>query len=213
MIATSRAGGLPINAARVSVVFLLEAAGERQPGMPARPVDGNGRLRKRRIGESADRDRDRVFPALGRPEDRCAAVRTEAKRPLLAGIREARVLAAPSGDIHSILRPPRLYPEGTTGPTLTGEAVAHRDPKRVAFGHHPELPATARGLAPMHASMVRARTASGKRCQRPRRQPGRVGYRSSGSDSSPARRAQRLDVPLYGGSARSSTEGGMRWPR
>src|SRR5215218_8366700 len=136
-------GGDPNARALVLVVLFLDPVRKGQPRIPSRPVDGDGRLRERGIGERADRDRDRVRPTLGRPEDRRAAVRAEAKRPLLAGVRDTDVLRVPSGDVDPILRPPRLHPERAAGPTLAGEAVTHRDPHGIALRRHPELAAAA----------------------------------------------------------------------
>src|SRR5436190_6287907 len=81
----SASRGLRLVAALMAVLF-LDPVRKRQPRITARPVDGDGRLWERGIGERADRNRDRVRPALGRPEHRRAAVRAEAKRPFLAGV-------------------------------------------------------------------------------------------------------------------------------
>src|SRR5215471_1454929 len=126
--------------------------------MASRPVDRDGRLRERGIGERADRDRDRVRqPVLARPEDRRPAVRAEAERPLLTLVGDADVLGVPAHDLDAILRPPRLHSERAAGPTLAGEAVTHRDPQRVALRRHPELAAATFGLALAHASIVPSR--------------------------------------------------------
>jgi hypothetical protein len=98
-------------------------------------------MRERGIGERPDRDRHRVRPALGRPEHRCATVRAEAKRPLLASVRDADVFRRASGDLDPILWPPRLHPKRAASPTLASEAVTHRDPHRIALCRHPELAA------------------------------------------------------------------------
>lgn len=82
-------------------------------------------MRERGVGESANRDHDRVLLALGRPEDCGAAVRAETERPLLTFVRDADVLDVPSTDFDALLRPPRLYPERAAGPTLAGEAVVN----------------------------------------------------------------------------------------
>ena len=83
------------------------------------------------------------------------ADRAEAKRALLAGVRDADVLRVPPGDLDPVVRPSRLHPERATGPTLAGEAVAHRDPHGIALRRHAELAAAADGLTPRHAPILR----------------------------------------------------------
>lgn len=111
---------------------------------------------ERGIGERADGDRDPVGQVvLARPEDCGATVRTEAERPLLTLVRDADVLRVPSANVDPILGPPRLQPERAAGPTLTGEAVTHRNRPRVALRRHPKLAAAACRLASLHATDTR----------------------------------------------------------
>jgi hypothetical protein len=95
---------------------------------------------------------------LRRPEDRCAAIGTEAKRLLLAVVRHANVLRVPSGDADSIPRPSRLHPEHAAGPTLALEAVTHRDHNGIVPRRHLELAAAANALASQHAPILRDRS-------------------------------------------------------
>jgi hypothetical protein len=53
-----------------------------------------------------------------------------------------------------VSRIPRLNTEGASGPTLTFDAVTHRDPDRLALAHEPDLPAAARRLSHFHAHVL-----------------------------------------------------------
>jgi hypothetical protein len=54
---------------------------------------------------------------------------------------DARVVAEASADLYLIGLEPRLNPEGASGPTLAGTAVADRDSERIALDFEPKLPA------------------------------------------------------------------------
>src|SRR5262249_25956893 len=89
------------------------------------------------------------------PKDRRPADRAEAKRPLLAFIRDTDILRVPACNLNPLRWPSRLYPERASGPALAGEAITHRDPHRVALRAHPQLAATAHGFASLHARILR----------------------------------------------------------
>jgi hypothetical protein len=52
-----------------------------------------------------------------------------------------RVVAEAADDLHLIGLEPRLNPEGTSGSTLAGTAVADRDSERIALDFGTKLPA------------------------------------------------------------------------
>src|SRR5581483_10332212 len=132
-----------------SVLLVLDRLGDGQPRVPARFPRGDPRRRERRIGERADRDGD-AGRRLGPPEDRRSAVGAEVERPSLAEVRAPGVLAGAAADRDPLLRPARLEAEGAAGPPLARDAVADRDPERVALDRHAELAAAAGGLAGLH---------------------------------------------------------------
>ncbi len=109
------------------------------------------RLREVRVGEGADRHGDRVGRVLGRVEDRRAALRAEAERaPLPRLVRGSRVGTRPAGDAHRGGGKPRLRPKRAARAALAGEAVADRDPHRIAVCLEPQPAARTRCLASAH---------------------------------------------------------------
>jgi hypothetical protein len=57
-------------------------------------------------------------------------------------------------DVDVIRHEPRLDPEGASGPTLAGKAVAHGDPDRIALRRQMQLPAATGGLAGSHRDIL-----------------------------------------------------------
>lgn len=104
-------------------------------------------LLKTRIGERADGHGDHAGAQLGFPEHGSSAFRAEAEIDRPAAFRDTCVtLDGALGGLDLVSRIPRLNSEGASRPTLTFEAVTHRDPDRLALALEPELPATARRL-------------------------------------------------------------------
>jgi hypothetical protein len=60
---------------------------------------------------------------------------------------DPRVVAKATGDLYLIRLEPRLHPEGASGATLTGEAVADGDGERLTRHLQTKLPAVTRGFA------------------------------------------------------------------
>ena len=113
-------------------------------------VDGEGRGRKLGIGEGTDWDDDCVVDACQGVEDRGPAFRAEPERALGSLISESNVLRAGSRDLYGVRREASLGAEDTSGSSLAGKAVAHRDTERL--GCHPsvKLATTARGDSDCH---------------------------------------------------------------
>jgi hypothetical protein len=62
------------------------------------------------------------------------------------GVTVAREVVEAAGDLNLIRPEPRLRPERAPGPTLAVEAVADRDPERVARNFQTKLPTVTCGL-------------------------------------------------------------------
>jgi hypothetical protein len=64
------------------------------------------------------------------------------------------VVAEATDDLHLIRCERRLHPEGTSCPTLAGEAVTHGDHKRIARHLKPKLPTVTGGLSGNHRRII-----------------------------------------------------------
>jgi hypothetical protein len=118
------------------------------PSLPSRKAW----LLKTRISERADGHRDQVRAQLSFPEHCSSALRAEAEIDRPATFRDTCItFDGALGGPDLVSRIPRLSTEGASGPTLTFEAVTHRDPDRLALAHEPELPAATRRLSNFHA--------------------------------------------------------------
>src|SRR5581483_9446324 len=127
----SRGGGALAGGDALEVLGVpLDVSGQAHPRMPPRLVDVDRRRREGRVGERTDRHGDPF--GVGLVEDRGAALGAEAERSRLAVVRDPRVLAVSALDAHVLRRPARLDRERAPRAALAGEAVAHRDPRRVA---------------------------------------------------------------------------------
>jgi hypothetical protein len=67
---------------------------------------------------------------------------------------DSQVVAEASDDVHLIRCERRLHPEGASGPAFTGEAMTHRDHKRVACYFQTKLPTVTGGLSGSHVRNV-----------------------------------------------------------
>jgi hypothetical protein len=65
-------------------------------------------------------------------------------------VRDSRVVAEATYDLHLIRFEARLHPEGASGPTLTGKAVTDGDGKRIARDFQTKLPAVTGGISSGH---------------------------------------------------------------
>jgi len=65
-------------------------------------------------------------------------------------VRDSRVVAEATDDLHLIRFKARLHPEGASGPTLTGEAVTDGDGKRIARDFQTKLPTVTGGISSAH---------------------------------------------------------------
>jgi mannose-6-phosphate isomerase-like protein (cupin superfamily) len=127
---------------------------------PGRPTHGcmrssqnrDARRGEVRVGERADRHRDvlRVGPVV----DGRAAARAEEERALLAVVGDPHVLARVALNPYLLARPACLHPERAPCAPLAGEAVADRDPDRVALDLDRELPARAGRTPRRHVGTV-----------------------------------------------------------
>src|SRR6266481_3017980 len=109
-------------------------------------------LVKTRISERADGHGDQARAQLSFPEYCSSALRAEAEIDRPATFRDTCItLDRALVGLDFVSRIPRLNTEGASGPTLTFEAVTHRDPDRLALAHEPELPAATRRLSNFHA--------------------------------------------------------------
>jgi hypothetical protein len=64
---------------------------------------------------------------------------------------DPHVIAEATNDVHLIRCERRLHPEGTSGPTLAGKAVTHRNHKRIARNLQTKLPTVTCGLSGSHS--------------------------------------------------------------
>jgi hypothetical protein len=65
-------------------------------------------------------------------------------------VRDSRVVAEATDDLHLIRFKARLHPEGASGPTLTGKTVTNGDGKRIARNFETKLPAVTGGISSGH---------------------------------------------------------------
>ena len=65
-------------------------------------------------------------------------------------VRDARVVAEATDDLHLIRFEPGLHPEGASGPTLAGKAVTDGDRERIASDFQTKLPAVTGGFSGSH---------------------------------------------------------------
>jgi hypothetical protein len=65
-------------------------------------------------------------------------------------VRDSRVVAEATDDLHLIRFKARLHPEGASGPTLTGKTVTDGDGKRIARDFQTKLPAVTGGISSAH---------------------------------------------------------------
>ncbi len=65
-------------------------------------------------------------------------------------VRDARVVAEATADLHLIRFEARLHPEGASGPALAGKAVTDGDGKRIALDFQTKLPAVTGGISSGH---------------------------------------------------------------
>jgi hypothetical protein len=65
-------------------------------------------------------------------------------------VRDSRVVAEATDDLHLIRFEARLHPEGASGPTLTGKAVTDGDGKRIARDFQTKLPTVTGGISSGH---------------------------------------------------------------
>ena len=102
-----------------------------------------------RVGERADHDDDVVGLRRLRVEDRRPAVRAEVEDVLLPVglVRDPRVVAVATDDLHLIVSEAGLHAERASRPALAGDAMAERDPERVAVHLELKLPAVTGGVA------------------------------------------------------------------
>lgn len=92
-------------------------------------MDGERRLGKFRIGESAYGNCDPVRLSLEAVADRGTAVGAKAMGDLRAGVGDANVLLEFALDRHRPVRKPRLRPEHAPRSALARDTVAHRYPQ------------------------------------------------------------------------------------
>jgi hypothetical protein len=65
-------------------------------------------------------------------------------------VRDSCKVAEPTDDLHLIRLKRRLHPEGASGATLTGKAVADGNHKRIAGDFETELPTVTGGFSGSH---------------------------------------------------------------
>ena len=128
-------------------VVVLHLRRQGHPRMPSRLVDRHGRRRERRLGKRSDRNGGHIRRGRERVEDGRTAVGAEVEGSRLAVVGDSHVVAVAAGDVNPAGWEPRLDPERAPGPSLAREAVAHRDPDRVALRRHAKLPAATGGVA------------------------------------------------------------------
>ena len=117
------------------------------PLVPDRPCRG----REGRIRERSHRDGHDSGHRVDGVEDRRAAVRTEVEGGAATSlVRDADVLPRGALGRHLLCAESRLDAEDASRPPLAGEAVADRDPRRLALDGEPELLATTRGVSSAH---------------------------------------------------------------
>ena len=104
-------------------------------------------------GRRTSRPRRRSDPALSAPCRRLAnrsQGRNGRRAPSVRLVRESRVVAEATEDLHLIRFESRLHPEGASGPTLAGEAVTDGDRERIARDFQTKLPAVTGGISGGH---------------------------------------------------------------
>jgi hypothetical protein len=65
-------------------------------------------------------------------------------------VRNSRVVAEATDDLHLIRFESGLHPEGASGPTLTGKAVTDGDRERIARDFQAKLPTVTGGISGGH---------------------------------------------------------------
>lgn len=75
-------------------------------------------------------------------------------REFVALVRGSDVVAVSTDDAHVIGSEPCLDPEGASGPSLAGKAVAKGDPDRISLRCQTKLPTATGGLARRHRRRI-----------------------------------------------------------
>ena len=88
-------------------------------------VDREGRRRKTRVSEGADRNRDEPFASGVVPIDGRATIWAKAEPRLTTLIADPDIFGCAAGDCQLLLPEPRLDTKRTAGPLLAREAMAH----------------------------------------------------------------------------------------
>ena len=144
-----------------SVLVALDPVRQTDPAVPPGLPDRDRGRPERGIGEDADGHRDELGIGAADVVDGGAAVGAERERPRLAVVGDAHVVARLPGDLDALAREARLVAEGAARAPLAGEAVADRDPDRIALGGEAELAAAAGGLPSRHGAEHRPAAAGG----------------------------------------------------
>ena len=131
----------------VGLVHVLDVVGQLDPWVLSGLVDREDWGWEAWIGEGAYWDGDESGQVVDLVIDGRAAGGAEVECCRAAGVPGAYPLGCTARSAYPLARPARLRREDAARALLTRQAVAHRNPNRVALADHAELAATTRSTS------------------------------------------------------------------